>query len=777
MRKILLFLLVFLFLAYLSFSQEKKVKEKKAASPKKTEAAPVIAKKDISLEDIYQKNYFAVKRIQGIRSMKNGEHYTTLGYTANEQFIVKYEYKTGNPVDTILKNSWLKVKGKDAVISFEGYDFSNDEAKLLLSSESEQIYRHSTREYYYIYDIASKTTTFMSAAGKQMLAEFSPDGKKIGFVRDNNLFMYDVASGKETRVTAEGKLNSVINGTTDWVYEEEFSFDKAWFWSPDGSKLAYYRFDESKVKEFSMNKYGTLYPTDYKFKYPKAGEDNSKVAIWVYDVKNGTRVMADMGTEYEYIPRIKWTNSSNLISIQRLNRLQNKLELLFTDATTGKSRVVLTETSDTYVDVSDDLAFLPSNSDPTGFIWSSDRDGYNHLYLHDMNGILTYQITKGNWDVMNFVGYDDKNKIFYYTSTEISPTDKNLYSITLDGTNKRKMSPLAGYDEAVFNSTFTYYIHTQSSANRPPTVALRTTDGAEVRTLEDNTTLLRKTNDYTLTTKEFFKFTTTDGTELNGWMMKPQPPLSSARNVPLSPKGGKSGAQSPPSGGGGGVGRYPVLMFVYGGPGSNTVKNSWDRDYFWYQMLCQKGYIIVSVDNRGTGGRGAVFKKCTYKQLGKLETEDQIEAAKYLCTLPFVDKSRIGIWGWSYGGYMSSLCVLKGADVFKMAMAVAPVTNWRYYDNVYTERFMALPKDNASGYDNNSPINHVDKLKGKFLLVHGTADDNVHFQNSMEMAAELVKANKQFDFFAYPDKTHGINGGNTPLHLRTMLTNYILRNL
>lgn len=727
------------------------MKEKKTTPDKKTETAQNQVGKEITLEDIYQKNIFGVKRIQGIRSMKNGEYYTTLSTNTAGQYIVRYEYKTGNAMDTLLKNAWLNVKGKDAGISFEGYEFSDDETKVLLNSESEQIYRHSTKENYYIYNITTKATQFISAGGKQMYAGFSPDGKKIGFVRDNNLFIYDVISGKEIKITTDGNPNNIINGSTDWVYEEEFSFDKAWFWSPDGSKIAYYRFDESKVKEFSMNKYGTLYPTEYKFKYPKAGEENSKVQIFIYDVKSGNKVMADIGTDYEYVPRIKWTNNPNSLSIQRMNRLQNKLELLFADATTGKTRVILSETRDTYIDISDNLAFLPANSDPGGFIWTSDRDGYNHLYLHDMNGILTYQITKGNWDIVDFIGFDNKSKIFYYTSTETSPTDKNLYSISLEGTNKRKLSPHAGWEEAAFNTTYKYYIHTLSNANRPPTIVLRMQDGTEVRTLEDNTTLLRRTNDYKLVQKEFFKFKTNDSTELNGSMMKPVSTSAATK--------------------------YPVIMFVYGGPGSNTVKNSWDRDYFWCQMLCQKGYIVVSVDNRGTGGRGAKFKKSTYKQLGKLETQDQIEAAKYLGTLPYVDKSRIGIWGWSYGGYMSSLCITKGADVFKMAMAVAPVTNWRYYDNIYTERYMALPKDNSSGYDDNSPINHVDKLKGKFLLVHGTADDNVHFQNSVEMADALVKANKQFDFFAYPDKAHGISGGNTTLHLRSMLTNYILKNL
>lgn len=730
----------------------------------------IAQKKEITLEDLFQKNSFTAKRIYGIRSMKNGEHYTAQGANETGQFIAMYEYKTGNAVDTVLKNTWLK--GKEPGIGIEDYQFSADENKILITSAAEQIYRHSTRENYYIYDRKTKSTTFISANGKQMYAEFSPDGSKIGFVRDNNIFVYDVASKKETQITTDGKLNNIINGATDWVYEEEFSFDKAWFWSPEGSRIAYYRFDESDVKEFSMNKYGTLYPTEYKFKYPKAGEDNSNVQIFIYDVKTGLKQMVDLGNDYEYIPRIKWTKSFHpmqigsdiklpVLSIQRMNRLQNKLELLLAYPFSAKTKTILTETSSSYIEISDNLIFLPNGND---FIWCSDTDGYNHLYLYDMDGSMIYQITKGNWDVTELKGYDDKKQIIYYTSTEISPTQKNLYSVSLDGQNRKKLSPVPGTDDADFNSTFTYYIHTYTNANRPYVTTLRTADGAEVRTLEDNTTLLKKLNDYTLTTKEFFKFKTSDGTELNGWMMRP----------PLPPKGGKQKDTVPPFGGQGG---FPVLMLVYGGPGANTVNDAWDRDYMWYQMLCAKGYIIVSVDNRGTGGRGKKFRTCTYKQLGKFETEDQIEAAKYLGTLPYVDKNRIGIWGWSYGGYMSSLCIFKGADIFTMAMAVAPVTNWRYYDTIYTERYMALPKDNANGYDDNSPINHVDKLKGKFLLVHGTGDDNVHFQNSMEMVTALQKANKQFDLMVYPDKNHSMSGGNARLHLYNLLTDYILKNL
>ncbi|HEY4798683.1 MAG TPA: DPP IV N-terminal domain-containing protein, partial [Bacteroidia bacterium] len=503
---------------------------------------------------------------------------------------------------------------------------------------------HSTRENYYIWERGNKKLTPISKAGKQSLAEFSPDGSKVAFTRENNIFFIDLSTGKETQITSDGKVNNIINGSTDWVYEEEFAFDKAWYWSPDGNKIAFYRFDESNVKEFSMNKYGALYPTEYQFKYPKAGEENSKVDIFVYDLKEASRIKIDLGNAYEYIPRIKWTNNSNSLSVQRMNRLQNKLELLLADASSGKTNTILTETSDTYVEVSDNLTFLPNGKE---FIWSSDKDGYNHLYLYDITGQLVYQITKGNWDVISFLGYDNKTQSIFYTSSYVSAYDKTLFKNKLDGSNQIQLYPLDGTDEAEFSATFSYYILTHSSANRPPQISIFDATGKSIRSLEENNNLLKTLNDYSLTTKEFIKIKTSGGTELNAWMMKP-------KNFDEKKK-------------------YPVLMYVYGGPGINTVNNSWDRDMMWYQMLCQKGYVIVSVDNRGTGGRGKKFRDCTYKQLGKLETEDQIDAAKYLGTLPYIDPNRIGIWGWSYGGYMSSLCITKGSDVFKMAMAVAPV--------------------------------------------------------------------------------------------------------
>lgn len=708
-----------------------------------------IAQKQITLEDIYKNNVFFAKRVFGIRSMKNGIHYTTFSFApGKDPAIVKYEYKTGNVVDTILKSSVLKVEGEKIPISIESYEFSRDESKILISGGSEHIFRHSSVNNYYIYDLKNKTTTFISKNGKQMHAELSPAGDKIGFVRDRNLFIYDITSGKETQVTNDGETNKISNGASDWVYEEEFGFSKAWFWSPDGSKIAFYRFDESEVKEFVMTKYGTLYPTEYKFKYPKAGEANSKIAIYVYNVSTGKKVTLDLGNDYEYIPRIKWTITSSTLSVQRMNRLQNKLDLLLADTETGKINTILTESSDTYLDISDALIFLP---DGKHFIWRSDRSGYNHLYLYSIEGKLVNQITKGNFDVISFYGFDERTQILFYTGTQKSATDKNLFSIKLDGTKSKQLYPGAGTDNADFNSTYSYYILTHSDGNHPPVVALYTSEGKMIRLLEDNATLTKNVSEYSFVKKEFFKIKTSNNLELNAWMIKPA-------NFDATKK-------------------YPILMYVYGGPGANTVNNTWDWDLPWYEMLSQKGYIIASVDNRGTGGRGVEFKKCTYKQLGKLEVEDQIDAAKYFGSIDYVDKGRIGIWGWSYGGFMSSLCIMKGSETFKAAIAVAPVTNWRYYDNIYTERYMGLPQDNASGYDDNSPVNHTKELKGKFLLVHGTADDNVHFQNSMELIRSLVESNKQFEFFAYPDKTHGLSGGNTRFHLYNMLTDFILKNL
>lgn len=706
-------------------------------------------KKNITLEDIWQNGTFSANGVYGLESMKDGLHYTAI----ENGNILCFKYAKASKPDTILKQSNLLINGKE--INIDSYQFSSDENKLLIATETEKIYRHSTRENYYVYDRKNKSLTPVSAGEKQMYGTFSPDGSKVGFVRGNNIFIKELASGKEIQVTFDGKQNNIINGATDWVHEEEFAFSIAYFWNADSKKMAYYKFDESKVNEFSFNEFnGNLYPTEYKFKYPKAGEANSLVTIHVYDLASTSDKLMDIGNETDqYIPRIKWTPDSNTLSIVRMNRHQNKLDLLMANATTGATSIIYTETSDTYIDIHEgegDYVFF--SGDNKNFILLSELDGYNHLYLYEMNGKLINQITKGNWDVVKFYGIDEKTKTIFYQASETTPTEKDIYSISFDGSNKVKLSALKGTNSAQFSAGMTYYINTFSEANSANVISIYNSKGKQLRTLEDNASLKTLMNKYNLSKKELFIFKTSEGIELNAWMIKPQ-------NFDAAKK-------------------YPVFLTFYGGPGRNMVNNAFDgRDYFWHQLLAEKGYIVMCVDNRGTMYRGKSFKNGTFKQLGKLEVEDQIETAKYLGTLPFVDKNRIGTFGWSFGGYLSSLCITKGADYFKMAIAVAPVTNWRYYDNIYTERFMSLPQENASGYDHNSPINYVDKLKGNYLLIHGSADDNVHYQNTMEMVNALVKANKQFDLFIYPDKNHSIYGGNTRLHLYTKMTNFILNNL
>lgn len=700
------------------------------------------AQNKITLEDIWVKGTFRQQFPDGYNAMNDGLRYTEL----EGDDLVTYEIKSGKKIEVLVKGDDVKFDGK--TIPLSGYSFSPDESKIIMSKESDHIYRRSSKALHYIFDIKSKTLTELSAKGKQMFPTFSKDSKKVAFVRDNNLFYKNLESGEEIQVTTDGVNNKIKNGWGDWVYEEEFSLANYFDWSADGKYLAFIRWDETNVKEYSMDMYnGGLYPETVTFKYPKAGEDNSIVSVHIYDVASKKTVAADVGSEKDiYIPRITWTADANLC-IQRMNRLQNKIELLFANAATGASKIILTEEAKTYIDITDNLTFLPGNK---GFIWSSEMDEFNHLYYYDINGKLVNQITKGSWDVIEFKGYDEKTGVLFYTSTERGAINRDLYSVKLNGSGKKLLSTAEGTTEADFTNGFKYYVSSYSNANTPTVFELHTADGKLVKVLEDNKALIEKMKPYNIPKKEFFTFKTSEGVELNGWMIKPQ-------NFDASKK-------------------YPVYMTAYNGPGSNMVNNSWGGSG-WEQLLAQEGYMVVCVDGRGTLGRGRQFKHCTYLQLGKLETIDQIEVAKYLGTLAYVDKSRIGFQGWSYGGYMASLLISKGADYFKAAIAVAPVTNWKYYDNIYTERFLRKPADNKSGYEDNSPVNFVKQIKGKFLLIHGAGDDNVHYQNSMEMAKTLVMYNIPFEFMTYPNKNHGIYGGNTRLHLYTKMLNFVKQNL
>ncbi|MGI9545131.1 MAG: S9 family peptidase [Cyclobacteriaceae bacterium] len=706
-------------------------------------------KRPIALEDIFSNATFYQRSVRGIRWMPDGPFYTALGTTEEgNQQLLKYNLTTGQAEQTLVDGAKLTLPGSDEPVPFEGYSLSADQSKVLLSVGKERIYRRSNKANYYVYDREEEKLIPLSDQGKQSYATFSPDGKAVAYVRENNLYLFDLASQTTKVVTENGSMNQLIHGSADWVYEEEFSFAKAFFWSPEGDKIAFYTFDESEVRTYNMQRWSDLYPSDYVFKYPKAGEDNSVVSISVYHLDNSTTTKMDLGENTNiYIPRIQWTTDNDMLSIIRMCRYQNKLEILHGDVTSGSTKSILTEKSKTYVDIdyNDQLIYF---KDGKHFIRTSEKDGFKHIYLHRTDGSEVRQITKGNWEVTNLSKFDEASKRLYFTSTEASPLQRQLYSVDLKGRKKKRLTREAGYHNANFSTDGKYFIDTYSSNNQPLQTKLHRADGSLVKPLQENRALRDRVSGYNFGQKEFFQFDTKDGVILNGYMIKP--------------------ADFDPNK------TYPVLMFVYGGPGSQLVTDRWmSSREIWFHYLAQKGYIIACVDNRGTGGRGRDFKHITYLNLGKYEVADQIEAAKYLGTLSYTDASRIGIWGWSYGGYMSSLALLLGADHFKMAISVAPVTSWRFYDTIYTERYMRTPRLNPEGYDDYSPVNHVEKLKGDLLLIHGTGDDNVHFQNSVVFQDALIAAGKQFDSFYYPNRNHGIYGGNTSLHLFKMMTNFI----
>ena len=716
--------------------------------------------KEVSLEEIWN-GTFRQERLQSLQSLDNGKEYVVLNYDreAGTTSIDVYSYKTGEKTKTLVNSADL-----NEVKAFQDFKFSEDESKILLSTEKEPIFRRSSKEIFYVYDVNTKSLQKVSDQ-KVQEASFSPDATKVAYVFENNIYILDLKSGNRTQVTEDGVINSIINGVTDWVYEEEFSFVKAYAWNPTGEKIAYLKFDESEVPEFSMDLFKKdLYPSQEVFKYPKAGEANSEISLHMYDVKSQTSEEIDLGDKYDlaendeevdenaigdfYIPRIKWTQDPMILSVQVINRHQNNLDLMFVDAEENEAELILNEKDDAYVDITDNLTFLKDNS----FIWTSEKDGYNHIYHYDEDGELLDQITSGDWEVTDYYGYDAKADRIYFQSTENGSVNRDVYSIKPNGKNKKRLTERTGMNSASFSADYTYFINSFTNVETPNVYTLhRSKDGEEVREILNNKKLLEKNAGYDFAPKEL----TTININRNDLNMSIIKPTDFDENK-----------------------QYPMLMFQYSGPGSQSVSNSYfgSNDY-WHQLLANKGYIVVTVDGRGTGFKGAEFKKVTYQELGKYEVEDQIAAAKKLGERPYIDAERIGIWGWSYGGFMSSNAILKGNDVFSAAIAVAPVTSWRFYDSVYTERYMRTPQENPSGYDENSPLNHVEKLKGDYLIIHGGGDDNVHVQNTMRMVEELIQANKQFDWAIYPDRNHGIYGGNTRLHLYTMMTDFILENL
>lgn len=713
-------------------------------------SSTIVAQEEYSNEKIWGGEFWA-ESVWGIRSMQKGTSYTIQGNEPEFGSVVEeYSYKSGKKKTTIVSS---KSAFDDATKRFSSYSFSEDERFVLITTDVESMYRHSYHANFYIYDtksgdLAKPLTDF--SQGKQRLATFSPSADKVAFVRDNNVFIANLIDGTETQVTDDGLFNHIINGATDWVYEEEFGDDRGIKWSNDGTKLAYYKFDESAVREFHMPTYTGLYPELYTFKYPKAGEENSKVDVFIYNYETGINHGVAIPKNAYYIPRFFWTIDSDALCVLTMNRHQNDLRFLVTEGSFPNNRIgtkqIFRETCSTYIDIHDNLIFL---EDGESFLWTSERDGYNHIYKFGFDGTKT-QLTEGEWDVLEFSGYDHKGKKCYFSSSMFGQTQKHLHSVDLKG-NITTLDETPGHHGANYSTTFAYSIHNYSNANTPPKYTLRDKSGKTLRTLKDNASLIEKLDKYEYSEKEFFTFTNDAGVELNCWMIQPHE---------VEPDK-----------------QYPVYVAIYGGPGVNTVQDSWGGSgLMWHQYLAQEGYFVASVDPRGTPGRGKDFEHSTYKELGNLETEDFIDFAEFLGATELIDKERIGIQGWSYGGFMTLLSMTKGANVYNAGISVAPVTNWRYYDTIYTERFMETPHENVSGYDDNSPVNHAEKLKGELLLISGTGDDNVHHQNSLEMVDALIAANKQFEFFAYPDRNHGIYGGNTRLHLYNMMMDFVKEN-
>ena len=699
----------------------------------------VFAQKNISLEDIWLNYSYYSRSVPGFNFMNDGESYSRL----QSNKVQKYSIKDGQFIEDLFALEML-ADGIDAPTSISGYSFSADEQKILVESNPESIYRYSYKADYFVWSNGALEPLF---DGKVMHASFDPSGSRVAFVYDNNLYIKNLENGVVDQVTTDGKFNEVINGSADWVYEEEFGFTKAFQWSTDGKYVAYYRFDERAVKEFTMTIYkNEMYPEYQTFKYPKVGEQNATVSVFVYNVDTKGNVQADLAVDPElYTPRIKWAGPEHGLCVTMMNRHQNELSLNLVNPETGASKVLLEESNKYYIDITDNLTFL---NDGKSFVWTSEMNGYNHVYQYDMSGKLMNQITKGPWEVTSFYGVDEDNERIYFQSTEEGSTERYVYEIGLNGKGRRKMTPSKGWNSAQFSSTYDYYVLNHSAINEVPSFTVFNRKGKEIRVIEDNKRLQKIHDDMDINSAELMSITTEEGVDLNAYVIKP--------------------ANFDPNK------EYPLFMYLYGGPGSQQAVNSWrGMNYWWFQMLAQQGYVIACVDNRGTGGKGEEFKKMTYQQLGHYETIDQINAAKYFGKLDYIDSNRIGIFGWSYGGYMSSLCLLKGNDVFKAAIAVAPVTNWKWYDSIYTERYMRTYAENESGFKDNSPVNFADQLVGNYLLVHGLADDNVHYQHTAEMTRALVNANKQFDTYVYPNKNHGIYGGPTRYHLFLKMTNFL----
>ena len=711
----------------------------------------------VTLQEVANGAY-RTEGISGIKPMLDGEHYTQI--SRDRKKIVIYSFKTGKEVATVFDVS----TARDCTIkSFDDYIMSPDESRILIQTETKPIYRRSFTAVYYIFNVRNNTMEALSEGGPQQVPLFSPDGNQIAFVRNNNIYLVKLLFGNsESQITEDGKYNEVLNGIPDWVYEEEFGFNRAFDFSADSKMLAYIRFDESKVPMYSFPMYQgmnpsmdqyAVYPGSYDYKYPMPGVDNSKVSVHTFDIKSKVTRKLDLPLDEDgYIPRIQFTKDENTLAIMTLNRHQNRFDLYFANPRSTLCKLVVRDEAEQYIkeEAYGNMTFYANN-----FVMMSEKDGFNHLYLYSAGGNLIKQITKGKFEVKSFLGWDEKTNTYYYSSNEESPLRTAIYKIDAKG-RKTKLSSREGTNQAIFSKSMKYYINTFSNLATPPVITINDNTGKTLTTLVDNKKLAQKVASMNLPSKEFFTFTTSDGVQLNGWMMKPA-------NFDASKK-------------------YPVIMHQYSGPGSQQVIDRWNIGSrgdggMFEAYMADHGFISVCVDGRGTGGRGSDFEKCTYLNLGVKEARDQGETALYLGTLPYIDSKNFGIWGWSFGGYCTLMSMSEGTPAFKAGVAVAAPSDWRYYDTVYTERFMRTPKENMEGYQASSAMTRAHKLSGELLLIHGTADDNVHLRNAAEYSEALVQADKQFDMHIYTNRNHGIRGGNTTKHLLTRVTEFFIENL
>jgi dipeptidyl-peptidase-4 len=703
--------------------------------------------KEITLTE-YLYGYYYPRSVYGIESMKDGESYTVL--SGNK--VIKYSYKTGEILDTVVDFS-----STDIPTDIEGYSFSDDESKILFYDQTTNLYRHSFFADYKVYDIATRRT-YPLPGSQQRMATLSPDGKMAAYIEGNNIYVIDLNTNGITQITADGDINHILNGVPDWVYEEEFGIDKCYEFSPDGKYLAYIKYDESDVKSYTLQYYADLqedynpranYPVNYEYKYPKVGEANSKVSVHVYEFATGKTLTADLGAEADiYVPKIQWTAQDGVLAISRMNRLQNTLDLLSFDTKTQQTKTFFTMKEPQYIEESvvKSVKYL---KDGKSFLIQSEQDGHRNIYRYGMDGRLINAVTSGDKEVTESLGCDPSEKKVYFTAVGENSTQVAVYSADINGKNRRKLSTQDGTNQPQFSKNFKYYLNFFSNAQTPLTVTVCDNTGKAIRTVLDNNALADRLKQYGGINKRFFEWSNRNGDRLNAYMITP-PDFDSTK-------------------------RYPVLVVGYNGPNYNEVNDDFQFD--WYNLLAQKGVIVACTDTRGTGRKGEQFRKCTYGQLGNLETQDLADYNKYLASQPYIDGSRIGIWGWSYGGFMTLSVLTRTPGLYKLGVAIAPVTSWEYYDNIYTERYMGLPQQNTKGYKDNAPLKYADALEGKLLLAFGSADDNVHPQNSMVFAEALVQADKDFEMMQFTNKNHGIYGGNTTLYLYGKFVRFILENL